>query len=547
MSRFIRYPKRETRSKQRPQPGVFISDWRSDYSIETGRLSLTPEKLGSIYRLADAGDAEQMYEMFSAVEEDPHVHSVLSKRRSAVRSRRLQITPSIADGEDGHDRALQAADLCNRLIFGEDQPGQQGITNLREALYDVTDAIGRGFALLQIVWQTDGATIRPIELLHWPQRFVILGDPYNWTDQVSSDRIRLQTRENMTEGEPLHPNSWILHKHKTRSAPLPRAALLRTVAWWYLFKRFSVQDWAIFVERYGMPIRLGKYGRNTNDEERNVLKDAVISLGKDGGVTLPKDCDIEMVEMHLSGQLPQPILAEYCDNQISKAILGQTMTTDAPERGARSLGEVQKEAALLLAEDDSESVSETIRWDLCRPIVLLNLGENYPVPHVSLEQRERVDLAKEAERHKILAKDIGLALSATQLREIHGVVEPIDENDEIGGKQPVPEALGGPPQSGGPPQPGEEDEDEEATEEQAAAIAMGPCRICSLPVTAASYGGPDVCPWCDCGVHRDGSRWTLIEAQNPHIVKKQALEIRALGSKKKSTDWAHPIISPPVE
>lgn len=26
-----------------------------------------------------------------------------------------------------------------------------------------------------------------------------------------------------------------------------------------------------------------------------------------------------------------------------------------------------------------------------------------------------------------------------------------------------------------------------------------PCRICEQPVTSASTGGTDVCPWCDCG------------------------------------------------
>ena len=32
-----------------------------------------------------------------------------------------------------------------------------------------------------------------------------------------------------------------------------------------------------------------------------------------------------------------------------------------------------------------------------------------------------------------------------------------------------------------------------------------PCRMCGLPVGAASMGGTDVCPSCDCGVNRDGS------------------------------------------
>ena len=39
-----------------------------------------------------------------------------------------------------------------------------------------------------------------------------------------------------------------------------------------------------------------------------------------------------------------------------------------------------------------------------------------------------------------------------------------------------------------------------------------PCIRCGLPVFEASVGGTVVCPWCDCGVHRDGTKWTLKDA-----------------------------------
>jgi len=38
-----------------------------------------------------------------------------------------------------------------------------------------------------------------------------------------------------------------------------------------------------------------------------------------------------------------------------------------------------------------------------------------------------------------------------------------------------------------------------------------PCIVCGLPVTEASTSGTNLCPWCDCGVHRDGNKWTLTE------------------------------------
>jgi hypothetical protein len=38
------------------------------------------------------------------------------------------------------------------------------------------------------------------------------------------------------------------------------------------------------------------------------------------------------------------------------------------------------------------------------------------------------------------------------------------------------------------------------------------CDMCDLEYTEPSMGGPGVCPWCDTGHNRDGSRWTYREA-----------------------------------
>jgi hypothetical protein len=35
-----------------------------------------------------------------------------------------------------------------------------------------------------------------------------------------------------------------------------------------------------------------------------------------------------------------------------------------------------------------------------------------------------------------------------------------------------------------------------------------PCVMCELPVVSASMGGTAVCPWCDCGKNRDGTKWS---------------------------------------
>ena len=38
-----------------------------------------------------------------------------------------------------------------------------------------------------------------------------------------------------------------------------------------------------------------------------------------------------------------------------------------------------------------------------------------------------------------------------------------------------------------------------------------PCIICEHPVKDASMSGTAICPWCDLGLHRDGTPWNYRE------------------------------------
>ena len=65
-----------------------------------------------------------------------------------------------------------------------------------------------------------------------------------------------------------------------------------------------------------------------------------------------------------------------------------------------------------------------------------------------------------------------------------------------------------------------------------------PCRVCGLPVIHASMGGTDVCPYCDCGVYRDGTKILYKELTNKDLLKKKAEEIskKIAENMRKATD-----------
>jgi phage gp29-like protein len=443
--------------------GQFHSGVRDDYGIDTAIRRATPELLGEAMKAADQGDTFQQYEVFEEVERDPLIGRVTNKRRQAVLAKDLQITPAIED--DGP--SVQAADLANELILGTN--GQGGILNFEESMFHMTDAICKAFSVQQIVWRIDGGRFIPVRLEHWPQQNFILGDPTKTYDG-NVDEIRVRTSERRSDGVPLQDfglGTWLVHKQKSWSQPLARAALYRSVTWYWLFKRFAMSDWSIFLERFGVPPRMGKYGPGTDVAEREALWDAVQSLGKDHACIYPDNATIELLETKgLSSGAPHPELLKYVSDQITIAIMGNTMAVSQGDRGARSAREAYQSDEGEQTEFDCGRLAKTIREQLVAPIVRANLGPDAPVPVVDFLFEDEEDLDMRSQVDERLHR-MGKKFPVSYIEKTYGVPEP-EEEEEVLPAKPAPSP---PPVSRGTPgddedQPdqdedqGDEDEDE---------------------------------------------------------------------------------------
>jgi len=51
------------------------------------------------------------------------------------------------------------------------------------------------------------------------------------------------------------------------------------------------------------------------------------------------------------------------------------------------------------------------------------------------------------------------------------------------------------------------------------------CISCGLSVVQASTGGTKICPWCDCGMYRNGEHWSIEDAVDVDRRKAKAKEI----------------------
>lgn len=385
---------------------VSVRDRWSGYPSQ----GLTPQKLARIFKEADAGDVSRQAELFEEIEEkDCHLASILQTRKLAVLGLEYEI---LAYSDDPADQKV--AEFVREVLDNDD---------FEDAMLDLLDAIGKGFAVSEILWNIQGGQAVISELKHVPQKKFV------W----EGDEIRLLMEQSGFKGEPLMPNKFAVHRYKARSGHPSRAGVLRVCSWMYLFKNYSVKDWVAFAEVYGMPLRLGKYDAGASPEDREALRQAVMQLGTDAAGIISKATEIEFVETAQRGGDIYEALADFADRQMSKAVLGQTLTTEVGGKGSYAASQTHQEVRQDLLEADCKALARTIHRQLIRPLVAFNFGPEAAahLPWLKFHYEEPEDQVRSAGTYRTLIRDIGLPVAQEHVYDKFGVPKPEEGQDLV--------------------------------------------------------------------------------------------------------------------
>ena len=382
---------------------VAIGDPQDKYS-EYPSSGLSPRRLAEIFREADEGNVLRQMELFEEMEEkDTHLFSQLQTRKLAVTGLDWEVQPF---SEEERDIAI-AEFVDNQL---------HSLESLNDVLLDILDAVGKGISLSEITWGVDSQGRNVVEDITWVHPKKIFWDSID-------DNIKITTRE-YPQGIPLPDNKFIVHKYKAKSGHPSRAGVLRIVSWMYLFKNYDLKDWVSFCEVFGMPLRLGKYDASASDADKAALMEAIIQLGTDAAGIVPSTTTIEFIESNKqsSAEIYEK-LARYCDEQMSKAVLGQTLTSDSGS-GSYAQSKTHNEVRKDLTAADANALENTLRRDLIRPLVEFNFGYGTPIPTLQFQTEDAEDLKETSEIYRTLACDMGLEIPKRHLYKKFGIPKP---------------------------------------------------------------------------------------------------------------------------
>lgn len=378
---------------------------------------LTPQRLVGIYRQAEGGYPLSQCDLIDdIIENDPHLRNLLEQRAQAVAGKPWIIQAGGSRPQDEEAANLLRGALANVPTFSAFLEHQLGFNRY-------------GWAASEADWEfveVEGRTVAaPVHFANVPaRRFRI----------APNDELRLITKDYANEGEELAPGKWVVTRRS--GVKVARSGLMRTAAWFALYKRFGTRDWVIFAEKFGIPLVLAVYEETSDETSKDVAAEIVENIGDDGGAVIPKGIG---VEIHSEGRNSDSSathggLIAYCNREMSKLINGSTLSNDSGDSGGASyaLGDVHAEVRWDNVLYDAERIQESFRDCISSAFVKFNELDAEP-PTLAIRVVRDLQPAALVTIASKMKNELGIDVSTRQLRQITGLQEPAGDEDKAPG------------------------------------------------------------------------------------------------------------------
>lgn len=377
--------------------------------------NLSPTVLASILNDIKCGYIPKEYlEIASDIElKDTHYRSVLNTRKLAVTSLDIKV---IATSDD--EKNLEIAKAVERDIVKNETAG------IYSLIFDMLDAIAKGFSVNEIIWESKNNVWRPREYKFRYAgffRYDNLGEKLKLIDPYTSELYDLPE------------NKFIIHQPKNHSGAQILSGLAIPCLFYFMLKYYDITSWAAFIDRFGYPLRLGKYSPKATEDDINTLRRAVASIGSDFGAVIPESAILEIIESKTTQSTSDTYekLAQFVNKEISKLVLGQTMTSE--EGASYSQAQVHNEVRGDIAKSDIRQIMETLNSQLIVPYCKFNFGEleTYPKLELFKPDIDNIELIINAVAN---LSDKGLKVKASEIRAKLGLSEPAEDDEVVGGR-----------------------------------------------------------------------------------------------------------------
>lgn len=285
--------------------------------------------------------------------------------------------------------------------------------NLYQVIDEILNAPFFGLHVAEILWEVRDGLVLPK---------AIVGKPASWFVFDNAGNVRLKTKDSMLEGQELPPYRFLTVQHRGTYENPYGVAVLSRCYYPSLFKRNVQKFWNVFTEKFGTPFVVLSHGFGNDQNKVDDLVDSVAKMVQDAVIALPQgaSADLKGVTGTANADMYKDFLS-FCNAEISKAILGQTLSTEtAATGGSYAATKAHLDVRKEIIESDKRlvesSINRIIAW-----IYDLNVGKGAKAPRFVLYESSDVDKAL-AERDKILF-DTGVRFTRNYYTTRYGLKE----------------------------------------------------------------------------------------------------------------------------
>lgn len=335
----------------------------------------------------DYAQRTKLYDLYTDILLDAHLSSVIDKRKNAVLSSSVEF-----------QRNGKPDDAINEQILSP---------WFYRCVSDILDARFWGFSLLQFYKNNEWIDYDLVPRKH-----------------VEPIHKLILSRQTDIQGISWDEFSDLLFVG--RDADL---GLLAKAAPWVIYKRNTTADWAQFSEVFGMPIQEYIYDTDDEDARERALQDAN-SIGSLATFIHGKDTELQLREAgNKTGSADvYERLVERCNSEISKLILGNTLTTESSDNGTQALGTVHKKVEESVAKADREYVLKVLNYDMTD--IFARMGINTSGGKFCFPEKKDVDPNTEMSVLTQLHTTFSLPIDDDYLYEKFGIEKPKDYDQQ---------------------------------------------------------------------------------------------------------------------
>jgi SPP1 gp7 family putative phage head morphogenesis protein len=376
---------------------------------EKTKLKNTPDLTldSTTYRNEFELPDDDIYEAFDDMNRfDDRLGTNIKKRKQILLSKGYNIEPHALGG----DESIKHAEWIRENLFNR---------KLDLTLDILLNSIGYGFQVVQLKYELNENNEYNLE---WAKPI----HQTNFDLEDSTGKIIYTGSNADMYVLEKNPQNFIWHVHEISPDGDPRGiGAFHRSYWYYKFKKQDFVLWQKFLERFGVPLLIGKFEAIQDKTKMAAYAATVIEYLKKiryDSVAALSGGEVETLEAKGNGEAFDKLI-NICNQAIDIATLGTTMLTN-PEGGSFNLAEVHQEILDQQTKTDGQLLSATINSTIIKWLIDANFGvqEYYPVFGFNFDKIATTD-----EIYKAI--EAGIPIDIDWFYSTTGIAKPEDESN----------------------------------------------------------------------------------------------------------------------